>query len=139
GLGVGAAVAATKLLLPILCAGRGLWTMDQITLRSLDGALILTPLSLVDGAGSVLVSAAPLGGALALAEIASLRAAATCTSDMAGPPRDEAPNEPRDTDLLDTEPPSLVHQTAATLDAMGPVVATMLRVAETRRDLVLFL
>ena len=138
-LGVGAAVAATKLLVPVLGAARGPWTINQVTLRSRDGALILTPLGLVDGAGSVLVSAVPPGGSLALAEIASLRAAANCTPDVVGRQRDEAPNEPRDADLLDTEPPSLVHRTAATLDAMGPVVPTMFRVAETERDLYLFL
>jgi hypothetical protein len=138
GLGVGAAVAATTQLLPILGAARGSWTMNQVTLRSRDGALILTPLGLVDRAGSVLVSAVPLGGSLALAEIASLRAAAASTPDVDGRPA-EVPNEPADADLLDTEPPSLVHQTAATLDAMGSVVATMLRATETGRDLYLFL
>src|SRR4030095_12162010 len=81
-LGVGAAVAATKLLLPVLGAARGAWTMNQMTLRGRDGALILTPLGSLAGAGSVLVSAVPIGGSLALAEIVALRAAGISTDGV---------------------------------------------------------
>ena len=137
-LGVGAAVAATKLLLPVLGAARGAWTMNQMTLRGRDGALILTPLGSVVGVGSVLVSAVPLGGSLALAEMASLRAAAS-TPVVADHARGEAPDDKREADLFETEPLPAVHRIAATLDALGSIVATTLRVRETGRDIHLFL
>ncbi len=139
GIGVGAAVAATKLLLPVMAASHGQWTMDQVTLRGQDGALVLTPLGLARGTGSVLVSAVPPGGSLALAEISSLRAAATHALGMTGPAADEAPSATQDVDLLETDATMQVQQTAATLDAMGSVIATVLRVASTGRTLYLFL
>jgi hypothetical protein len=139
GIEVGAAVAATKLLLPILAASHGRWTMDQVTLRGQDGALVVTPLDLAGGAGSVLVSAVPPGGSLALAEISSLRSAASHALGMTGRAAEEGPSATQDADLLEADATMLVQQTAATLDAMGSVIASVLRVASTGRTLYLFL
>jgi len=138
-LGVDAAVAVAKLLLPVLGTTRGAWTTNQITLRGQDGALILTPLGSLAGDGSVLVSAVPLGGSLALAEIAALRAAGTSTAVVAARARDGASDDPLDADLLETEPTPEVHRTVASLDALGSIVATTLRIQETGRELHLFL
>jgi hypothetical protein len=136
---VGAVVAATKLLLPVLGMARGAWTTNQMTLRGQDGALILTPLCSLAGAGSVLVSAVPLGGSLALAEVAALRAAVISTAAVAGHARDESSDDALDADLLETEPTSVSHRTAASLDALGSIVATTLRIRQTGRELHLFL
>jgi len=138
-LGVRAAVEATKLLLPVLGTTRGAWTTNQMTLRGQDGALILTPLPSLAGGGSVLVSAVPLGGSLALAEIAALRAAGISTAAVAEQARGVSSDDALDADLLETEPTPEVHRTVASLDALGSIVATTLRIQETGRELHLFL
>ena len=99
--------------------------------------MVLTPLGPIGQSGSVLVSAIPPGGALALLEILCLRAAAGCASDVS--PRVGPEPAVERQDLLDSEPSTRVHQIAATLGAIGPVMAGALRDGEGERDLYLFL
>jgi len=130
--------AAARPLLPFMAEGRAPWPVNQMTLRGPDAALVLTPLGPMAEGGPVLVCVVPPGGALALLEILSLRAAdgyARVSQGSHQAPGDERP-EP---DLLDTEPPTRVRQIAATLDAIGPVMAATLRDPEAERDLYLFL
>ena len=133
----GQAVAAARLVLPLLAEGHAPWAVEQMTLRGPDAAVVLTPLGPVGQSGSVLVSAVPPGGALALLEILCLRAAAGCASDVS--PRVGPEPAVERQDLLDSEPSTRVHQIAATLGAIGPVMAGALRDGEGERDLYLFL
>jgi len=135
----GQAVAAARLVLPLLAEGHAPWAVEQMTLRGPDAAVILTPLGPVGQSGSVLVSAVPPGGALALLEILCLRAAAGCASDVSPRVGPDPAVERQEPDLLDSEPPTRVHQIAATLGAIGPVMAGALRDGEGERDLYLFL
>jgi len=138
GLRAGPVVAAARLVVPLLAEGHAPWAVKQMTLRGPDATLVLTPLGPIGRSGSVLLSAVPPGGALALLEILCLRAAAGCASDAAPSPR-VGPDPAVEPDLLDSEPPTRVHQIAATLGAIGPVIAGALRDAEGERDLYLFL
>ena len=133
----GRAIAAARLVLPLLAEDHAPWGVEQMTLRGPDAAVVLTPLGPIGQSGSVLVSAIPPGGALALLEILCLRAAAGCASDVS-PRVGPGPAVERQ-DLLDSEPSTRVHQIAATLGAIGPVMAGALRDGEGERDLYLFL
>lgn len=138
GLSGGPAVGVAGLLVPLLADRHAPWRVNQMTLRGPDVALVLTPLGQGD---AVLVSAAPPGRTLALLEILSLRAAAGYSSDAAvlprvGPDAGEGRLEPQ---LLDIEPPARVAQIAATLSALGPVMAGALCDPDAERDLYLFL
>jgi len=135
----GQAVAAARLVLPLLAEGHAPWAVEQMTLRGPDAAVVLTPLGPVGQSGSVLVSAVPRGGTLALLEILCLRAVAGCASDVSPRVGPDPAVERQEPDLLDSEPPTRVHQIAATLGAIGPVIAGALRDGEGERDLYLFL
>ncbi|PYO56920.1 MAG: hypothetical protein DMD83_11955, partial [Candidatus Rokuibacteriota bacterium] len=135
----GRAVAAARWVLPLLAAGQAPWGVEQMTLRGPDAAVVLTPLGPIGQSGSVLVSAIPPGGALALLEILCLRAAAGCASDVSPRVGPEPAVERREPDLLDSDPPTRVHQIAATLGAIGPVMAGALLDGEGERALYLFL
>jgi hypothetical protein len=140
GPGVESVLGAARVLLPLLAEGRGPWPADQLTMRAADAVLILTPLGPLRQGGSLLLSAAPPDGRLALIERLSLRAAARASSAVEVPAGGrEQGEEGAEPDLLDSEPPTRVHQIAKTLDALGPVQAAMLHDPEAERDLHLFL
>lgn len=130
--------AAARPLLPLMAEGRAPWPVNQMTLRGPDAALVLTPLGPVAEGGPVLACMVPPGGALALLEILSLRAA-DGYARVSGGSQQASGDERPEPDLLDTEPPTRVRQIAATLDALGPVMAATLRDPEAERDLYLFL
>jgi hypothetical protein len=141
GLCSGPALAAARRLLPLIAEGRAPWPAQQLTMRGADVVLILTPLGPLDQGGPVLLCAVPPGGALASFERLSLRVAAEhgqTTEGLAAIDRDDG-EEWQEPDLLDSEPPTRVHQIAGTLGAFGPVTAHILRDAEMERDLYLFL
>ena len=140
-LAAGAVHTAATLLLPLLDEGRAPWPVNQLTMRSADIALILTPLGPPGPGGSVLLCAVPPGGALASLERLCLRAVAEPAREGSEVSRiDRAEAEPlQEPDLLDSEPATRVHQIAATLGALGPVTASVLHDAEADRDLYLFL
>jgi len=120
------AVAATGLALPLLTDRRAPWPLDQITLRGPEIALVLTPLSRGGLAASVLATAAPRGGSLALLEILSLRARAE------GSPRTgSVPALPdRNRNLVPATVPGQVARFASSFTAYGPVTASVLRDTE---------
>jgi hypothetical protein len=131
------AVTAARLMLPVLDDGRALWATEQLTLRSADAALVLTPLSPVRRGGPVLVAALSPRGSLALLELLSRRAAARYGSHAE--PRRGRDQDPDKPDLLDMEPSTRVCQVAASLGAVGPVMASAFRDAEAEYSLYLFL
>ncbi len=130
--------AAARPLLPLMAEGRAPWPVNQMTLRGPDAALVLTPLGPMAEGGPVLVCAVQPGGALALLEILSLRAADGYARVSQGSHQASGDERP-EPDLLDAEPPTRLRQIAATLDAIGPVMAATLRDPEAERDLYLFL
>jgi hypothetical protein len=142
GLDKDSALTVARLLLPLLAEGRAPWPVDQLTIRGADAVLILTPLGVMDGGGSVLLSVVPPGGAVASVERLALRAVARGASDVKEVPArgdSDQPEEWQEPDLLDSEPPTRVHQIGASLGALGPVTAGVLRDVEAERDLILFL
>ena len=120
------AVAATGLALPLLTDRRAPWLLDQITLRGPETALVLTPLSRVGSAASVLATAAPRGGSLALLEILCRRAGAEGSrrADSVSAPPDRHRN------LVPTVVPDQVTRSASSFTAYGPVTASVLRDTE---------
>jgi hypothetical protein len=131
-------LGVTRLFVPLLADGRAPWTVDQMTVRGPDIALVLTPLGAVAEGGPVLLSAIRPGATLALLEILSLRVVAeyASTGPRAGAAGGEERQEP---DVIDIEPPTRVRQIAASLSAVGTVTAWTLRDVEADRDLYLFL
>jgi hypothetical protein len=120
------AVAATGLALPLLTDRRAPWPLDQITLRGPETALVLTPLSRGSSAASVLATAAPRGGSLALLEILCRRVGAE-GSRRAGP----VPASPdRHRNLVPAAVPDQVTRYASSFTAYGPVTASVLRDTE---------
>jgi hypothetical protein len=120
------AVAATGLALPLLTDRRAPWPLDQITLRGPETALVLTPLSRGSSAASVLATATPRGGSLALLEILCRRAAAE-GSRRAGP----VPAPPdRNRNLVPAAVPDQAMRCASSFTAYGPVTASVLRDTE---------
>jgi hypothetical protein len=131
------AVTAAGLMLPVLDDGRAPWAMEQLTLRSADAALVLTPLGPLRHGGPVLVAALPPRGSLALLELLCGRAAARYGSHAE--PRRERAEDPDEPDLLDMEPSTRVRQIASSLGAVGPVMASAFCDAEAEYSLYLFL
>lgn len=70
------AIAVAGLALPLLTDRRVPWSVEQLTLRGPETALVVTPLGDPSARGPVLATAAPRGGALALLETLGRRAAA---------------------------------------------------------------
>jgi hypothetical protein len=141
GPGKRAALAAGRLLLPLLAERRAPWPVIQLTMRGADVALILTPLGPLRPGGSLLASSVLPEGALASVERLLLRAVISGTSGSDGsarrdPDQPEAREEPN---LLDAQAPTPVRQIAASLDALGAVTASVLSDAEAERDFYVFL
>ncbi len=120
------AVAATGLALPLLTDRRAPWPLDQITLRGPETALVLTPLSRRSSPASVLATAAPRGGSLALLEILCRRVGAE-GSRRTGPV--PAPSD-RTRNLVPAAVPDQVSRYASSFTAYGPVTASVLRDTE---------
>jgi len=120
------ALAATGLALPLLTDRRAPWSLDQITLRGPETALVLTPLGGGRSVGPVLATAALRGGALALLEILCRRAGAE--GGRAAAPA-AAPSE-RGRNLAPTSVPDQLTRCASNLTAFGPVTASVLRDTE---------
>lgn len=136
-----AAPGAARVLLPLFAEGRAPWPVNQLTMWSADTVLILTPLGPGGEGGAVLASALSPGGLVAAVERLSLRAMAAEASDSTESPRTDPGQveEGQEPDLVDSEPPTRLHQIAASLSALGPVAASVLRDVEAERDLYLFL
>ena len=122
------AVAATGLALPLLTDRRAPWPLDQITLRGPETALVLTPLSRGSSASaaSVLATAAPRGGSLALLEILCRRVGAEGSRRAGSVP---APPD-RTRNLVPAAVPDQVTRYASSFTAFGPVTASVLRDTE---------
>src|SRR5262249_60148301 len=75
------ALAAARLFLPLLARGRAPWPVDQMTLYGVEVVLILTPIAVANGAGSVLVSVVPPDSSVASAERLAFRAVVAGSSD----------------------------------------------------------
>jgi hypothetical protein len=120
------ALAATGLALPLLTDRRAPWSLDQITLRGSETALVLTPLGRGRSVGPVLATAAPRGGALALLEILCRRVGAE--GGRAATPA-AAPLE-RGRNLAPAAVPDQLTRCASSLTAFGPVTASVLRDTE---------
>jgi hypothetical protein len=120
------AVAATGLALPLLTDRRAPWPLDQITLRGPETALVLTPLSRGSSAASVLATAAPRGGSLALLEILCRRVGAEGSRRAGSVP---APPD-RTRNLVPAAVPDQVTRYASSFTAFGPVTASVLRDTE---------
>ena len=131
------AAAVAGLALPLLTDRRAPWPLDQITLRGPDTALVLTPLGGPGDRGSVLATAAPRGGGLALLEILCRRAVAdrprgtTTTTAGAFPGGDRG--------LVPTATPAQAVALASSLHAFGAVTASLLRDAGGEGTLYFFL
>lgn len=69
------AVAGAGLALPLFTDRHAPWPLDQITFRGPETALVLTTIGALSDRGSVLATAVPRGGGLALLEILCRRAA----------------------------------------------------------------
>jgi hypothetical protein len=115
-------MAAAGLALPLLTDRRTPWALDQLTLRGPDTTVVLTPLGGPSERGPVLAAAAPRGGALALLEILSRRAA----SASAAAARGNAPFM-GGRGLAEGPPPARAMSLAASLNAFGAVSASVRR------------
>jgi hypothetical protein len=115
-------MAAAGLALPLLTDRRTPWALDQLTLRGPDTTLVLTPLGGPGERGPVLAAAAPRGGALALLEILSRRAA----SASAAAARGNAPSM-GGRGLAEAPPPARAMSLATSLNAFGAVSASVRR------------
>ena len=122
------AVAATGLALPLLTDGRAPWSLDQITLRGPETALVLTPLNPASPRGPVLATAASRGGALALLEMLGQRAVAKGSRLVATPAAQPLPERSRS--LVPAPVPAQATRQASSLTAYGPVTASVLRDTE---------
>jgi hypothetical protein len=128
-------VSVAGLALPVLTERWVPWPVDQITLRGPDTALVLTPLRRRDA--SVLAAAAPRGGALALLEILSRRAAGDQQSPVGPAVAHVLPDGGRS--LVQIAVPVQVGLLAPSLTAFGPVTPAVLRDAEGEGVLHFFL
>ncbi|HXJ79165.1 MAG TPA: hypothetical protein VMS64_10830 [Candidatus Methylomirabilis sp.] len=137
GLDRDAALAAARILLPLLTEGRAPWPVDQLTMRGAEAVLILTPIGSMRRGGSVLLSVVQPEGAVAAVERLALRAAAVKPGASSEPPDRSA--EWQEPDFLDSEIPPLINQIGASIDALGAVTVEVLRDQEAARDLFLFL
>ncbi len=123
-----AAVETVLPVLPFLTDARLLSPPVQATLRTLAGALVLTPLAPGDPDGPVLLTATPAGASLALLERLSLRAAHGWQAEH-GTVRSARPGRPPSPDagLRSAEVPPHVQAMAASLQAFGAVFPSVLR------------
>jgi hypothetical protein len=131
------AVAVAGLALPLLTDRRASWSIDQITLRGPETALVLTPLGASSDRGPVLAAAAPRGGALALLEILCRRA----QGDRSRPPAPPSPDALAATRrrLAPAAVPPRAAGLASSLTAFGDVNASVLRDTEGEGVLYFFL
>jgi len=129
------AIGVAGLALPLLTERRAPWPLDQITLRGPDTALVLTPLG--GSSAAVLATAATRGGALALLEILSRRAAGDHESRVGPGAAHVLPDGGRG--LVPVEPPLQSARLASSLTAFGEVTPSVLRDAEGEGVLHFFL
>jgi len=116
-------MVAAGLALPLLTDRRPPWAIDQLTLRGPDTTLVLTPLGGSREKGPVLAAAAPRGGALALLEILSRRAANGATP--AGDRAEALPLNGRG--LAEAPVPAHAASLATSLTAFGAVSPSVRR------------
>jgi hypothetical protein len=134
-------VATARRVLPFLADARLPVAAAQATLRSDAGALVVTPLAPGEPEMPVLVAGAGTGASLALLERLSLAAAADWRAARQDWPALSAPAEPdaRDGDLREVPVPADVRAMADSLRALGPVTPAVLRDADGRTLVYLFL
>jgi hypothetical protein len=130
------AVAVAGLTLPLLMDRRAPWPIDQITLRGPEMALVLTPLGGPGDRGSILAAATPRGGALALLEILSRRAAEDRDRRVAPGAADPVPGG---RGLVPAAVPARAERLASSLTAFGAVATSVLRDADGEDVLYFFL
>lgn len=130
------AVAVAGLALPLLTDRRAPWSVDQLTLRGPETALVLTPLGRSDR-GPVLAAAAPRGGALALLEILCRRAQGDRGRGTAAPAPDTVSVAGRR--LVPATVPARAAGLTSSMTAFGAVRASVLRDAEGEGVLYFFL
>jgi hypothetical protein len=131
------AVAVAGLALPLLTDRRAPWSVDQITLRGPETALVLTPLGGRSDRGPVLAVAAPRGGALALLEILCRRAQGDRGRGTAAPAPDTVSVAGRR--LVPAALPARAAGLTSSMTAFGAVSASVLRDAEGEGVLYFFL
>lgn len=129
------AIGVAGLALPLLTERRAPWPLDQITLRGPGTALVLTPLG--GSSAAVLATAATRGGALALLEILSRRAAGDHESRVGPGAAHVLPDGGHG--LVPVAAPLQSARLAASLTAFGVVTPSLLRDAEGEGVLHFFL
>jgi hypothetical protein len=130
------AVAGAGLAMSLFTDRRAPWSLDQITFRGPDTALVLTALGSPSDRGSVLATAVARGGGLALLEILCRRAAGDRNS---GTVPTLTPDGPPPGRALVSSSSERLAGLASSLTAFGDVRASALRDAGGEGLLYLFL
>jgi hypothetical protein len=129
-------------VLPFLMTGRAPRSVDQVTVRRDGGAIIITPLGLVESGGPAMVASVGRVGSLALLEIVCLKAARehrlafpafSSRREPAPPPTSGAQYETRNAGGLS------LGFLAGDLDAFGRVAPTVLRDSAGGSEVCVFL
>jgi hypothetical protein len=128
--------------LPFLLSGQAPWTVNQLTVRREQGAIILTPLGPVDSGGPVMVASAGRVGSLAMLELVCLKAAREHRLAYPAPPaRREASEKTERGSQYETRDSGALSLgfLAGDLNAFGRVAPTVLRDSAGGAEVCVFL